>query len=219
MKERSLLTEERTRELETLKSAVARRQLGTALSLFIDDCDPVSVHSLACSGGEIADALAKRAGKTAFAEHALRCNLQLTLKQLAEIKNKHWNAFKHFDLREGKPRDDLELMNGFADDQNDHVLFIGWHDLMRATDAMPIEAQVFQAWYFSMYPEKLASDFPIENLNRFFPSLKTMSRKAQKGKLKRVIQITRDTNRVVMADAMTERRPLIVRSPQSIKLP
>lgn len=34
-----------------LKAAVARRQLGTALALFLDDSDPISVHCLACGGG------------------------------------------------------------------------------------------------------------------------------------------------------------------------
>jgi hypothetical protein len=37
------------------KAQIARRQLGTALALFIEDLDPVSVHTLACAGGEIAE--------------------------------------------------------------------------------------------------------------------------------------------------------------------
>ena len=28
----------------------------------------------------------------------------------------------------GEERDDDELLAGFADEQNDHVLFIGWYD-------------------------------------------------------------------------------------------
>ena len=203
-------------DLELLKAEVARRQLGTALSLFIEDCDPVSVHSLACAGGEIADALAKRTGKTAFAEHAMQCNPQLTPKQLADIKNKYWNAFKYFEDRKGELREDKELLNEFNDEVNDHVLFIGWHDLMLATAAMPIEAQVFQAWYFSMYPEKLNADFPIEKIDRFFPLLKLMVRSSQKARLRAVIRKTKK-NPIVMGDKMTERRSLIVRSAYELR--
>jgi hypothetical protein len=39
------------------KTEIARRQLGTALALFIEDRDPVSVHTLACAGCEIAEYL------------------------------------------------------------------------------------------------------------------------------------------------------------------
>jgi hypothetical protein len=42
------------------KIQVARRQLGTALALFIEDLDPISVHTLACAGGEIAEQIEQR---------------------------------------------------------------------------------------------------------------------------------------------------------------
>lgn len=48
------------------KNEVARRQLGTALALFIEDFDPVSVHTLACAGGEVAEHLARKAGAEPF---------------------------------------------------------------------------------------------------------------------------------------------------------
>jgi hypothetical protein len=44
------------------KVEVSRQQLGTALSLFLDDQDAVSVHTLACAGGEIAEHLTRIAG-------------------------------------------------------------------------------------------------------------------------------------------------------------
>jgi hypothetical protein len=34
------------------KTQIARRQLGTALALFLEDCDPVSVHTLASAGDD-----------------------------------------------------------------------------------------------------------------------------------------------------------------------
>jgi hypothetical protein len=42
------------------KGEVARRQLGTALDMFLRGQDPVSVHTLAMAGGEIAERLAEK---------------------------------------------------------------------------------------------------------------------------------------------------------------
>jgi len=51
-------------------------------------------------------------------------------------------------------REDSELLERFEDTVNDHTLFIGWYDYALAVGALPIEAQIFQAWYFALYPEK-----------------------------------------------------------------
>ena len=48
------------------KAQVARRQLGTALEFFLEDLDPVSVHVLACAGGEIAEHLSRKKGRPPF---------------------------------------------------------------------------------------------------------------------------------------------------------
>ena len=53
------------------KTQVARRHLGTALALFLDDLDPVSVHSLACAGCEVAEHLTRKAGAKPFSTHVL----------------------------------------------------------------------------------------------------------------------------------------------------
>jgi hypothetical protein len=50
-----------------IKADVARSQLGTALHLFLQDVDPVSVHCLARGGGEIAEWLAQKARGENFA--------------------------------------------------------------------------------------------------------------------------------------------------------
>jgi hypothetical protein len=39
------------------KIHVARRQLGVALALFLEDLDPIVVHVLACTAGEVAEYL------------------------------------------------------------------------------------------------------------------------------------------------------------------
>src|SRR5215472_5065356 len=129
------------------KTQVARRHLGTALALFLDDRDPVSVHTLACAGCEVAEHLTHKAGKEPFSTHALSTFPSLDIQKIRRLQNQYWNAFKHATTRDGAERDDQELLDRFDDDTNNHTLFIGWHDYMLATGTLPPEAQAFQMWY------------------------------------------------------------------------
>jgi hypothetical protein len=84
------------------KAQVARRQLATALALFIDDLDPVSVHTLACAGGEIAESLTDYAGGQPFASHARATFPDLDLKEIRRMQRQFWNAFKHAHSRNSR---------------------------------------------------------------------------------------------------------------------
>jgi hypothetical protein len=53
------------------KNHLARRQLGVALALFLEDLDPIAVHVLACTAGELAECLALRASGQPFSARAL----------------------------------------------------------------------------------------------------------------------------------------------------
>ena len=192
-----------------LKKEMARRQLGTALALFLADDDPVSVHCLACGGGEIADFLAKEAGEKAFSQHALDVHPDMKQSDLTYLRNKYWNAMKHALRRDGKTRDDDDLLADFDDAQNEHYLYIGWHDYASAVGSLPIEAQVFQVWYFAKFPEKLSSEFSTEQFERLFPDLVKMKRNEQKRVLRRRIAWAR-RNADVMQHPRTERRKLII---------
>lgn len=137
------------------KTNVARRQLGTSLALFIEDQDPISVHVLACGGGEVAEQLARQ---EPFASEIMATFSDLEVRDIRRIRNRFWNAFKHATTHSGQTRDDEELLAHFDDRQTEHALFIGWYDYMMAVNQLPIEAQVFQIWYFALYPEKLAPE-------------------------------------------------------------
>ena len=54
-----------------LKIESARRQLGTALTLFLRNVDPVSVHCLAGGGCELIEFYAKKGGAEPFTSHIL----------------------------------------------------------------------------------------------------------------------------------------------------
>src|SRR5262245_48778562 len=191
------------------KTEIARRQLGTALTLFLQDSDPVSVHTLACAGCEIAEYLTRKAGAEPFSTHALLTFPDLNIGKIRELQNQYWNTFKHARTRGGMERKDGELLERFGDEVNDHTLLIGWHDYMRAVGALPIEAQIFQVWYFALYPEKLKPEVDTTIHQKVFPMLPSKSRADQKRALREVISsFRRDAE--VMCHPQTDPRPLML---------
>src|SRR5262249_5663734 len=151
------------------KTEIARRQLGTALTLFLEDSDPVSVHTLACAGCEIAEYLTHKAGEKPFSTHVLATFPDIDIGKIRQLQNQYWNAFKHAQTRGGIERQDSELLERFGDEVNDHTLLIGWHDYHQAVGTLPIEAQIFQVWYFALYHEKLNPEVDTTTHQRLFP--------------------------------------------------
>jgi hypothetical protein len=191
-----------------LKAELARRQLGASLQLFLDDLDPVAVHCLACGGAELSDFLATGQGRGSFLQHALNTSPTLKSGEIVRLRNQYWNAMKHATARDGQVRDDKLLLEAFDDERNDHVLFIGWYDYSTAVGVLPIEAQVFQAWYFAKHPDKLADGVSDEPYMDLFPSLNGKDRAAQKRELVRVIGWAR-TQSDEMSDPRTDPHPLM----------
>jgi len=193
------------------KTEIARRQLGTALALFLEDSDPVSVHTLACAGCEIAEYLTRKAGEEPFSTHALLTFPDLNIDKIRQLQNQYWNAFKHAQTRGGIEREDSELLERFGDEVNDHTLFVGWHDYMLAVGALPIEAQIFQAWYFALYPEKSNPEVDTRIYRQLFPMLPSKFRADQKRALRQVISSFRE-DAEVMTHPKTDPRPLMLRA-------
>ena len=95
------------------KTEIARRQLGAALALFLEDSDPVSLHTLACAGCEIAEYLTHKAGEKPFSAHVLATFPDLNIGEIRQLQNQYWNAFKHARTRGGIEREDSELLERF----------------------------------------------------------------------------------------------------------
>lgn len=191
------------------KTEIARRQLGTALALFLDDADPVSVHTLACAGAEIAEHLTVKANAEPFSVHALATFSKLDIPKLKRIRNQYWNAFKHATTRGGLDRADEELLERFTDEVNDHALFVGWYDYTLATARTPLEAQVFHVWYFARYPDKLNPEVDSAEFQSVFPNLASLSRSDQKKALSEVVAKYRD-DQEIMKHTQTDARPLVL---------
>src|SRR5215472_12928401 len=106
------------------KIEIARRQLGTALALFLQDSDPVSVHTLACAGCEIAEHLTRKAGEKPFSAHALLTFPDLDIGKIRQLQNQYWNAFKHARTHDGIEREDSELLERFGDEvKRSHAVY------------------------------------------------------------------------------------------------
>jgi len=193
-----------------LKIESARRQLGTALALYLDNQDPVAVHCLAGGGCELIEYYAKKAGAQPFSSHMLKAFPDLDIGGLRRIQRQYWNAFKHAThLQGGKERDDDELLSQFTDIQNDHALFVGWYDYALAVNALPIEAQAHQVWYIALYPEKLDPKHSIERYEKIFPNLRARSRPEQKRMLNETIKSAR-SDASFMNDPQTDTRDLVI---------
>ncbi|MEZ2406958.1 hypothetical protein AB6806_09100 [Bosea sp. RCC_152_1] len=197
------------------KAEIARRQLGSALALFLEDLDPVSVHSLACGGGEIAEHLSRSAGANPFSAHMLEAFPDSSLADIKRLRNQFWNAFKHASSRTGQNRQDEELLDRFDDGVNDHALLLGWHDYMQATQCLPIEVQIFFIWYYAMYPDKLDGSAQSNGVSvreyslDLFSKLAEVPREEAKRRLRVVIEHRQRTDPELMSHPQTERRPLI----------
>lgn len=148
----------------------------------------------------------EKAGGEPFSSHALATFPDLKIGELRKIQRQYWNAFKHATRRDDQERDDDQLLANFADEQNDHALFIGWYDYAQV-GALPMEAQVHQIWYFNLYPDKLDPEHrPVEWL---FPNLRDRPRDEQKRMLN--IQIAKAKSVAeFMDDPKTDKRPLII---------
>lgn len=137
------------------KIDAARRQLITAIRLFFDGGDPVSVYSLASNAWEVIDVLCMSAGVDSFSKQA-RENLPSghTLKHY--INEPCRNFFKHAERdRNADSVVELREANVAA------ILFLAVEDYMRFRRGGPIEAQVFQLWFIAAFPEKVAQDDPV----------------------------------------------------------
>lgn len=195
-----------TDDLLDLKSRVARSQLATALDLFIRDRDPVAVQCLACGGSEVLDAVAAHIGETSFSTAMIEHHpTALKRSEFVGLRNQYWNAFKHLTAKDGKTlrADDVELLNRFNDRQNDAVLFGGWHDYMIIRKRLPIEAQVFQVWWYAIYESKLRPSANLERSHEIFPKIRDAERQEQKRLLRRAVEKYRK-DKELLDDPRTE---------------
>src|SRR5215207_2376901 len=182
----------------TIKLTIARAQLGTALSLFIRAKDPLSVQALACGGAEIMEGLTERAELPTLSTHILSTMPNLDRGKLVRLRNRYWNAIKHFYAQDKKTvRDDEELMADFTDAANDAVLFDGWLKYLTLTKRLPFEVQVFQVWWYALYEGSMSPEANPTPWRQTFPGITSDPRREQKRRLRRAIEKFRRDKKIL----------------------
>ncbi|MGO8390549.1 hypothetical protein ACC760_07305 [Rhizobium ruizarguesonis] len=188
----------------SIKIGIARAQLGTALDIFIRDRDPIAIHALACGGSEIIEGLAEQADIPTLSTHILKTMPDIDYKKIKRLRNQYWNAIKHFYQQDGKTaRDDEELMADFSDGANDCVLFMGWLDYLLLTKRLPVEAQVFQVWWYATNPKSINPAVDQTPWQSVFPGIEMQPRQEQKRRLRRTVEKWRN-NAEILRDHRTE---------------
>lgn len=189
---------------------IARHQLGTALSLFIRNKDPLSVQALACGGSEVIERIAQKAGVTTISTYLIGTTSFPDVKVLRKERNLYWNAIKHYTRtdRNDPDRDDEKVMAGFTDKANDVVLFLGWWDYLAITKRLPVEAQVFQAWWYGVNDKAMYPGEMREKVRMLFPNVMDDDRAQQKRRLNRMIEKHRH-NSEILSDERTELGTLV----------
>ncbi|MCE3272834.1 MAG: hypothetical protein K0S57_3231 [Ramlibacter sp.] len=129
------------------KVDVARRQLVTAITLFFNGGDSVSVLSLAANAWEVIDALCMRAGVASMS--AQTRTYMAPGKDLKKdyINSPFRNFFKHAD------RDPDAVLQDLDDSVVEGILFLAVEDYIRMHGRSPIELQAFQLWYLACHTE------------------------------------------------------------------
>ena len=153
------------------KIDAARRQLITAIRLFFDGGDPVSVYSLASNAWEVIDVLCTSAGVESFSKQNLPAGH--TLKYY--INEPCRNFFKHAE-QDPNPDSSVELREANVA----AILFLAVEDYIRFRQGGPVEAQVFQLWFIAVFPEKVTEDDPVaqsklESAKLAFPGIATLA--------------------------------------------
>jgi hypothetical protein len=154
------------------KIDAAERQLVTAIDLFFRNGDALAVYALAGAAREVVTAMCEaRQVESLFKDILLATGL--TEKELRDMANRYRNFFKHAD------RDPDAVLTEFSDEDNDPILFVAGHDFARLVKGMPVEMQVYEAWYLSCNEEKIALSKRDEFLN-LFPGISGLPRYERK---------------------------------------
>ncbi len=165
------------------KLDVARRQLAVAIRLFFDDCDPVSVYTLAGNAWEILDALCRHRGLDGWSIHADE-QLPNGVSLKRHVINPYRNFFKHAD------KDPEDTLKGFSDVLNEHLLFFAAAESFLLGKTRLVESAIFHTWYFAVDEKRIPNDVREEILPMArdqFPSIGQVSRREQKAMGKELV--------------------------------
>lgn len=145
-------------QLQLDKLTIATMQLNTAIRLFFEDKDPISVHTLACASLEILQKLINDKSKVASNQLVIHPDSifinKKHRKEYIGIIFKNKNFFKHAD------RDKDAIIN-FNTEVNELYIFEAYRTfiIVSSIDALSIEMQTFYIWFFAHYKDIFTDEY------------------------------------------------------------
>ena len=182
------------------KMEVSKRQLVTAIRLFFEGGDPVSVFTLAANAWEIIDELCNKAGIDSISNQTRGHVLESKDLKRDYINSPYRNYFKHAD------RDPDAVLKDFDERKCDGVILLAVEDYLRLNLKAPVEFQVFQLWYLALNIEKVSDNHLnriLASTNELFPNINNIKRKEQLELGRKAMEDYKDDS-VLLQDGRTE---------------
>lgn len=159
--------------MDVTQIEAAKRQLATAIALYFEDRDPVSVHTLVMAAGEIIDRLCASAGRASWRSDLLaRAEAVGRRKEISDALNGPRNFFKH-------GSDSTNILTDFSDERN-LVAIIVAADGLRLLGELTVETKTFGAWLAVVDPDLLQTAPVDEAIVPVFGNIRNQSRAEQK---------------------------------------
>ena len=165
------------------KKEVAIRQLNTAIKLFFDDGDAVSIHALAAASATVLADLLEQKGQTSWRKQIVEQYPDHTKAEIFQILRNAQNFFKHADQ-------DFDKSLEFSDTDNDAIIWIATFEcglLIQGKDQKHNEREklstpisVFQLWNIATKPGDFYMPEEISApANALFPGISERPRSVQ----------------------------------------
>jgi len=133
---------------------------------------------LACAAREILSVLGQKLKMDTFLDDVARLR-GLDVKEVRKKATRFWNFMKHADL------DPTDVLEEFSDRDNDGILFCACRDLAQIAEGLPVEAQVFEAWFFAITVKRISAgglrwQQKVKACIKLFPRVRSAPRALQK---------------------------------------
>jgi hypothetical protein len=133
------------------KLDAAKRQLETTISLFFQEADPVSVHSLARASHEILEAVCKKQGHNSILEEGFEKWIKKDkVKEVKDKLNETKNFFKH-----GASDGDKSIE--FNPDLSGYYIWDACRLYRLLTSEFTKGMYIFNTWFTMIHPDTLLS--------------------------------------------------------------
>jgi hypothetical protein len=126
------------------KLDAAEREIVAAIQLLFDGGDPIPVYALAAAAREITTTLCEKRGVHSVVDTIQEDHPHMTRKQIHREVSKHAAFFKHAD------QDPDGVLDSFDPAEADAVLWVACSDFGRLCGGKPVEADVFELWFYAM---------------------------------------------------------------------